>query len=67
MKEALNPTLEEALHLHEVLIQRFGGIGGILYEELLDKDFVKARWPDPVQGTTAHFRSRPPRSCKVWR
>ncbi len=30
MKETLYPTFEEALYLHEVLIQRFGGKAGVL-------------------------------------
>jgi len=30
MKETLYPTLEEALYLHDVLMQRFGSKSGVL-------------------------------------
>lgn len=36
MKETLYPTLEEALYLHSILLQRFGGTPGVLDKGLLE-------------------------------
>jgi death-on-curing protein len=43
MKEALYPTLEEALYLHDVLIQRFGGKNGVLDKGLLESALARPR------------------------
>jgi death-on-curing protein len=43
MKEALYPTLEEALYLHDVLIQRFGGKSGVLDKGLLESALARPR------------------------
>lgn len=45
MKETLYPTLEEALYLHDVLIQRFGGKSGVL-----DKGFLESALARPRSG-----------------
>lgn len=43
MKETLYPTLEEALYLHDVLIQRFGGKAGVLDKGLLESALARPR------------------------
>lgn len=43
MKETLYPTLEEALYLHDVLIQRFGGKSGVLDKGLLESALARPR------------------------
>lgn len=43
MKETLYPTLEEALYLHEVVIQRFGGKNGVLDKGLLESALARPR------------------------
>jgi death-on-curing protein len=43
MKETLYPTHEEALYLHEVLIQRFGGKAGVLDKGLLESALARPR------------------------
>ena len=43
MKATFYPTLEEALYLHEVLLQRFGGKGGILDQGLLEAALARPR------------------------
>jgi len=43
MIETLYPTLEEALYLHEVLIQRFGGKAGVLDKGLLESALARPR------------------------
>jgi death-on-curing protein len=40
VKETLYPTLEEALYLHTVLIEKFGGTPGILDKGILDKGLL---------------------------
>lgn len=43
MKETLYPTLEEALCLHDVLMQRFGGKSGVLDKGLLESVLARPR------------------------
>lgn len=43
MKETLYPTLEEALYLHDALIQRFGGAAGVLDKGLLESALARPR------------------------
>jgi len=43
MKETLYPTLEEALYLHDVLLQRFGGAVGVLDKGLLESALARPR------------------------
>jgi death-on-curing protein len=43
MKETFYPTLEEALYLHEILIQRFGGKSGVLDHGLLESALARPR------------------------
>jgi death-on-curing protein len=43
MKETLYPTLEEALYLHDILIQRFGGAQGVLDKGSLESALVRPR------------------------
>jgi death-on-curing protein len=43
MKETLYPTLEEALYLHDVLMQRFGGKSGVLDKGLLESALARPR------------------------
>jgi death-on-curing protein len=43
MKETIFPTLDEALYLHEVLIQRFGGRSGVLDKGLLESALARPR------------------------
>jgi death on curing protein len=43
MKETLYPTLEEALYLHDILIQRFGGKSGVLDKGLLESALARPR------------------------
>jgi death-on-curing protein len=51
MKEILYPTLEEALYLHDILIQRFGGKAGVL-----DKGLLESALSRPKSG---YYRSPP--------
>lgn len=43
MKETLYPTIEEALYLHDILLQRFGGAVGILDKGLLESALARPR------------------------
>lgn len=43
MKETLYPTLEEALYLHDILIQRFGGAQGVLDKGSLESALARPR------------------------
>jgi death-on-curing protein len=43
MKETFYPTLEEALYLHDILIQRFGGKSGVLDRGLLESALARPR------------------------
>lgn len=43
MKETLYPTLEEALYLHDILIQRFGGASGVLDKGSLESALARPR------------------------
>lgn len=43
MKATFYPTLEEALYLHEILLQRFGGKNGILDQGLLEAALARPR------------------------
>lgn len=43
MKEIQYPTLEEALYLHSVLIERFGGSTGVLDPGLLESALARPR------------------------
>ncbi|MFO0415861.1 MAG: type II toxin-antitoxin system death-on-curing family toxin [Pseudomonadota bacterium] len=43
MKETFYPTLEEALYLHDILIQRFGGKSGVLDCGLLESALARPR------------------------
>lgn len=43
MKETLYPTLEEALYLHDILIQRFGGASGVLDKGSLESALARSR------------------------
>ena len=43
MKETLYPTLEEALYLHDFLIQRFGGAHGVLDKGSLESALARPR------------------------
>ena len=43
MKETLYPTLEEALYLHDLLIQRFGGAHGVLDKGSLESALARPR------------------------
>jgi death-on-curing protein len=43
MKETFYPTLEEALYLHDILIQRFGGKSGVLDHGLLVSALARPR------------------------
>ena len=43
MKATFYPTLEEALYLHEILLQRFGGKNGILNQGLLEAALARPR------------------------
>lgn len=43
MKETLYPTLEEALYLHTVLIEKFGGTPGILDKGLLESALARPK------------------------
>jgi death-on-curing protein len=43
MRETLYPTLEEALYLHEILIQKFGGAPGVLDKGLLESALARPR------------------------
>lgn len=43
MKETFYPTLEEALYLHDILIQRFGGKSGVLDHGLLESALARPR------------------------
>lgn len=49
MKETFYPTLDEALYLHELLIQRFGGKAGVLDKGLLESALARPR--------SRHYRS----------
>jgi death-on-curing protein len=50
MKETVYPTLKEALYLHDVLIQRFGGKAGVLDQGLLESALARPR--------SGYYRSR---------
>jgi len=43
MKETIYPTLEEALYLHDILLQRFGGASGILDKGMLASALARPR------------------------
>ncbi len=43
MRETLYPTLQEALYLHDVLIQRFGGRVGVLDQGLLESALARPK------------------------
>ena len=43
MKETLYPTLQEALYLHAILIEKFGGTSGILDKGLLESALARPR------------------------
>lgn len=43
MKETLYPTIQEALYLHTILIERFGGTPGILDKGLLESALARPR------------------------
>jgi len=43
MKETFFPTLEEALYLHDILIQRFGGRSGVRDPGLLESALARPR------------------------
>lgn len=41
MKQTLYPTIEEALYLHRVLLERFGGAQGVLDKGLLESALAR--------------------------
>lgn len=43
MKDTVYPTLEEALYLHEVMLEEFGGSAGILDRGLLESALGRPR------------------------
>ncbi len=43
MKETLYPTIEEALYLHRILLERFGGAQGVLDKGLLESALARPR------------------------
>lgn len=43
MKETIYPTLQEALYLHDVLIQKFGGASGVIDKGLLESALARPR------------------------
>jgi death-on-curing protein len=43
MKETFYPTLEEALYLHDILMQRFGGTRGVVDCGLLESELARPR------------------------
>ena len=43
MKETIYPTLEEALYLHDILLERFGGARGVLDKGLLESELARPR------------------------
>ena len=43
MKETLYPTLEEALYLHDILIQKCGGAQGVLDKGSLESALARSR------------------------
>jgi death-on-curing protein len=43
MRETSYPTLEEALYLHDILIQKFGGAPGVLDKGLLESALARPR------------------------
>ena len=43
MKETLYPTLQEALYLHAILIEKFGGTSGILDKGLHESALARPR------------------------
>ena len=43
VRTTLYPTLEEALYLHSILIEKFGGIGGVRDKGLLESALARPR------------------------
>jgi death-on-curing protein len=43
MKETIYPTLEEALYLHDILLEKFGGATGVLDKGLLESALARPR------------------------
>ena len=43
MKQMFYPTLEEALYLHDILLQKFGGASGVLDKGLLSSALARPR------------------------
>lgn len=43
MKDTIYPSLEEALYLHSLLIERFGGAPGVLDKGLLESALARPR------------------------
>jgi death-on-curing protein len=43
MKQTIYPTLEEALYLHDILLQKFGGATGVLDKGLLESALARPR------------------------
>ncbi|MEY4667967.1 MAG: hypothetical protein RL518_666 [Pseudomonadota bacterium] len=43
MKETIYPTLEEAIYLHNILLDRFGGARGVLDKGLLESALARPR------------------------
>lgn len=43
MKETIYPTIEEALYLHDILLEKFGGATGVLDKGLLESALARPR------------------------